>query len=241
MTKPIVICHMLSALDGKISGDFFHSSLTSNASTEYGEIRNEYAADAWLFGTTTTKEFANFKKPDLENHKMNNAFAEDFIAEHDAKLYFISVDTKGEIWWDSGCFKKKGRPDSHIIEVLLENTSSLYKSYLREKGVSYILAGHNQLDCKLALDELNQLFGIQKVLLCGGGLINWTFVSQGVVDELSLVLAPVIDGSSETPTLFERGIKLDTDGIDTSLIEFSLKSIRILQNSSIWLNYSIKN
>ena len=49
-----------------------------------------------------------------------------------------------------------------------------------------------KLDSKIAVEKLYRLFGIGTLLICGGGTVNWTFLQQGVVDELSLVIAPCI-------------------------------------------------
>lgn len=51
---------------------------------------------------------------------------------------------------ESGTFRKAGRPDAHVIEVLTEHTASAYRAYLRKCGASYILAGSEMLDSKLA-------------------------------------------------------------------------------------------
>lgn len=56
--------------------------------------------------------------------------------------------------------------------------------------MSYIIAGKDTLDCQLAAQKLYEYFGIEMMLICGGGIINWTFLQQDVVDELSLLLAP---------------------------------------------------
>ena len=48
------------------------------------------------------------------------------------------------------------------------------------------------------MKKLYELFHIEKVLICGGGVVNWSFLQAGMVDELSLFLAPVTDGSSGT-------------------------------------------
>lgn len=37
-------------------------------------------------------------------------------------------------------FQKPGREDAHVIEILTESTSHAYRTYLRDKGISYILA-----------------------------------------------------------------------------------------------------
>ena len=65
MNRPYIICHILSALDGKIAGAFMGTEANRKASEAYAHIREAYQAQAWLYGTTTTKEFTRFKKPDI--------------------------------------------------------------------------------------------------------------------------------------------------------------------------------
>lgn len=160
----------------------------------------------------------------------------DFVAESEADFYYISVDTKGEIGWESGTFRKAGRPDSHVIEILTEETHSAYKAYLRRHGVSYVLAGKEKLDCRIATKKLYQLFGIETMLICGGGTVNWTFLQQGVIDELSLLIAPAVDGSSTSVTVFE-----ESDFLPPSApVEFQLKGVEQLKGDGIYLTYLVK-
>lgn len=44
MKRPYTICHILSALDGKITGDFMETKSAREVSEEYGRIRSEYQA-----------------------------------------------------------------------------------------------------------------------------------------------------------------------------------------------------
>lgn len=235
MNRPYIICHILSALDGKIAGPFMEMPENIKAAKEYSHIREEFNADAWLYGTTTTKEFTDFKKPDLSQVD-ENIDDGDFVANNQSDLYYVSVDTFGEIGWDSSTYKRKGRKDAHIIEILVENTSKKYRSYLRNKGISYIIAGKENLDCKLAVSKLKDLFGIEKMLICGGGIVNWTFVSQEVVDELSLLLSPVADGENNTPTVFEHMLQSD----DSKTVIFHLENVSQLPNDIVHLRYTIK-
>lgn len=235
MNRPYIICHILSALDGKIAGAFAGTKAAQSASEEYARIRSEYRAEAWLYGTTTTKEFTQYRKPVLESARMDVPEG-DYIAETDLGFYYISLDTAGEIGWESGIFQKPGRPDAHVIEILTKETPVAYRAYLRKKGVSYIIAGDTSLDCKVAVEKLKQLFRINTILICGGGTVNWTFIQQEVVDELSLLLAPAADGNSSTPTVFEKSELLDT----TTPVEFQLKNVEQLKDSGIRLTYLVK-
>lgn len=236
MDRPYIICHILSALDGIITGAFMETEANQNANREFGRIREEYQAQAWLYETTTTKEFTGFRKPDLSllSEEVPDG---DYVAETGWDLYYVSLDTLGEIAWDSGIYKRAGRPDSHIIEILTEKTPSTYRAYLRKQGVSYILAGEDALDCKVAIQKLKSLFGIGKMLICGGGTVNWSFLSQGVVDELSLLLSPVADGDPNTPTIFERMEKFD----QSKPALFYLKNVSRLPNDVVHLTYITKN
>lgn len=235
MNRPYTICHILSALDGKITGPFMRTESARTVSEEYGRIRTEYQADAWLYGTVTTKEFTQGRKPELE------AAAEvpsgDFVAQTQAALYYVSVDIQGEIGWESGTFRKEGRPDAHVIEVLTEQTSAAYRAYLRKRGVSYILAGSEMLDSRLAAQKLYQLFGIDTLLICGGGTINWTFLQQGAVDELSLLIAPTADGNPDSVTVFEKSALLPP----CAPVAFRLKNVERLKGDGIRLVYTVSS
>ena len=122
-----------------------------------------------------------------------------------------------------------------MIEVLTEQTPAAYRAYLRRHGVSYILAGSKMLDGRLALEKLYQLFGIGTLLICGGGTINWTFLQQGVVDELSLLLAPVADGNPDSVTVFEKSALLPPG----EPAAFRLKNIERLKGDGVRLVYTV--
>lgn len=233
MKRPYTICHILSALDGKITGAFMGTNSAQEVSGEYGRIRSEYRADAWLYGTVTTKEFTGGRKPELE--LTADVPDGDFVAENDADLYYVSVDPQGEIGWETGTFRKAGRLDAHVIEVLTETTAPAYRAYLRKCGVSYILAGTDRLDSKIAAEKLYRLFGIDTMLICGGGTVNWTFLQQGVVDELSLLIAPA--GDPDSVTVFERSEFLP-NGMP---VEFQLKNVERLKANGIRLVYTVSN
>lgn len=236
MKKPKIMIHILSALDGKITGPFMELPSVRNVSNEYGRIRSEYHANAWLYGTTTTKEFTGYRQPVLE--EMTDEISDtDYIACKNAELYYVSVDALGEIGWESGMFRKSGRQDAHVIEVLTEKVSGAYRSYFNKRGVSYILAGKDRLDCKIACEKLYRLFGIQKMLICGGGLVNWTFLQEGMVDELSLILAPAADGCTDTAMVFEQFSLLKR----SIPVEFHMKKIERLHGDGVRLVYTVRN
>lgn len=235
MNRPYVICHILSSLDGKINGPFMATEATGTLGREYGRIRMEMDADAWLYGTTTVKEFLDFREPATEEN--TDVPDGDFVADDKTKPYFVALDTRGELGWESGRFANKGRAEAHVIEILTEAVPLSYRAYLRKRGVSYILAGKEKLDCKMAMEKLYRLFHIEKLLICGGGAADWTFLRAGMVDELSMLLSPVTDGSSGTASVFSQIPDLSAG----EPVEFDLKTVERIGSGGLYLNYLAKN
>ena len=235
MERPRITIHILSALDGKISGPFMALPSAQAAAREYAGLRAAYEADAWLYGATTTKEFTGHRRPVLGCGE-HAAPPGDFVAESHADLYYVSVDTLGEIGWESGTFQPPGRPPAHVIEILTEQAPAAYRAYLQERGVSFLLAGQDSLDCQTACQKLYRLFGIQSLLICGGGIVNWSFLQQGVVDEVSLVLAPAADGGASSAAVFQQSPFLQ----ESCPVEFRLNTLERLESDAVQLVYAVR-
>ena len=55
-------------------------------------------------------------------------------------------------------------------------------------------------------------------------------------DEISVVIAPAADGSSETPALFNAKDNLASD----TPVAFELQSAEVKDGGSVWLRYLVK-
>ncbi|MBD5527707.1 MAG: RibD family protein [Lachnospiraceae bacterium] len=203
MNRPYVICHMLASLDGKTEGEFFSLPECRDAAAEYGNIRNFYKCQATLYGTTTMLEgysdglAENLPKADKTYSK------EDHIEKSETENYIVAIDTKGILGYNSAYSERKGRPKAHIIEALTEAVSEDYLAYLQKVGISYIFAGKERLDCGVLLEKLYKLFGITRLMIAGGGVTNRSFLNENLIDELSLVIAPVSGGNNDSVSVFE--------------------------------------
>jgi riboflavin biosynthesis pyrimidine reductase len=75
--------------------------------------------------------------------------------------------------------------------------------YISVLLISYIFGGKDRLNFSLVVEKLRHLFSIDELLLEGGGFLNVSFLNEGLIDELSLIIAPMVDGESGSVTLFE--------------------------------------
>lgn len=231
--KPYVICHMLTSLDGKIDGEFFSAPECLPASQHFSKVRTFYNCSATLYGTTTMEGgYADGRITALP--ESNTVYPrEDYIAESDVQNYIVSLDPQGVLAFSGKYLEKKNRPKAHIIEMLTEQASDAYIAYLRSLDISYIFAGKNQFDCKLLLKKLKILFNIEKLMISGGGFTNWSFVQENLIDELSLIIAPVADGSREAVSIFEKADFLP----HRAPAAFTLKSVEQIDGDTLWLRY----
>ncbi|MBR1811394.1 MAG: RibD family protein [Clostridia bacterium] len=236
-TRPYVVCHILSALDGKISGSFFSLPETAAAGAAYGNIRSEYACDAILNGAVTASEIyadGYLASPPKNGRPVPR---EDFIGATSYRNYVVVIDAEGKLHWRGNIARRRGMPDSHVIEVLTENVADDYLSFLREKKISYVFAGKKELDIRTAMRKLKTLFVIDTLMCCGGGVIDWTLLQAGVVDELSLILVPAADGRRDTASVFDQSDYVR----DNSPVAFSLIDVKELDGGALWLKYKPKN
>lgn len=160
----------------------------------------------------------------------------DFIADGNYSMYYVSIDPLGKLGWQSNTLTYE-TTTAHVLEVLTEKASSAYKAMLRKLNISYVIVGKDELDYKLLMEKLYHKFNIKTLMLGGGGVLNWSFIQTGLCDELSLVMAPVADGASQSPSIFETKEDLTSD----KPVGFELKNVEVLENGGIWLRYLIKN
>ncbi|MFP3125995.1 dihydrofolate reductase family protein [Ectobacillus funiculus] len=234
-----VICHMETSLDGKINGNYLEIPNANYFAKQYEALHQTFNSKAWICGRVTFEKHITYgKQIDLSQYPDTFVPREDFVANTNAPAYAIAIDPSGKLGWEQGTIHEdyEERHGQHIITVLSENVSNQYLAHLRTIGVSYIFAGKSKRsDLKLALDKISQNYKINEFMLEGGGYINGSFLSAGLVDELSLILAPMVEGTSNSVALFEYG-----DNPFQPVVEFTLEKVEPLENGGLWLRYQLK-
>lgn len=201
---------MVTSIDGKVTGDFLFRPECSNATDIYYEINRSLRADGFICGRITMEgSFTGGWYPDLSQYEPCTE-KDDYIAADLSGFFAVAFDTNGKLGWKSDKITDPdgdpGYDGAQIIEIISENVDARYLSYLREKGITYIFCGKNEIDVNLALKKLGNIIGCRKLLLEGGSVINGAFLRADAVDELSLVSAPVIAGDESKPLFYESVI-----------------------------------
>ena len=232
MERPYIICHMVTSLDGKVTGSYLSAPECGPAAELYYALHRDRKADAFACGRVTMEgSFTGGWYPDLQDYSPAPGWRwkMDFIPEDLGDFYAVAFDPHGRLGWASARIADPdgdpGYDKARIIEVLTHDIDPRYTGYLEEKGIAYIFAGEQELDLPLALMKLRRFFGMQVLLLEGGSILNGAFQRCGLIDELSLVVAPMAAEAEDKP-LFT----------DSALQHFRLAEVQN-HNGILWLNY----
>jgi 2,5-diamino-6-(ribosylamino)-4(3H)-pyrimidinone 5'-phosphate reductase len=223
--RPTIICHMLSSVDGKIDGSALHAVAGKG---EYEATGAELHGDAWICGRVTMQQHFAEEEPFVSVANTPAGPQPVYVARR-AASYAISVDTIGKLSWQTGDID-----GDHLICVTSEKVAQEYLTMLREKCISYIVTGESSVNLAEAARLLGENFGIRTLLLEGGGHINGAFLEAGLVDELSLLLVPGIDGRSNIPTVFD-GVSPAKD----KAVPLKLKSVEQRPQGALWIRYEV--
>lgn len=220
---------MMASLDGRIAADGW--PLGRDARRQYEAVHGTFEPDAWICGRVTMEEhFASGTRPDaVVADTYDGPPREDFVARGEHSSFAIALDPRGKLVWESG-----NLDGDHVVAVLGERVADEYLAMLRERGVSYLLAGDGaDIDLPLAVEKIGARLGVRTLMLEGGGGINGSFLRAGLIDEVSLLLAPVADGRIGTPAVFD----VADDAMPHRL---ALEAVERRDGDVLWLRYRIE-
>jgi len=205
---------MVTSIDGKVTGDFLSCPEAAEACEVYYELNRRYkneGAAGFICGRVTMESsFTQGWYPDLsayEPKKKVCGYYMNFLLDSDLMTgnYAIAFDSKGRLGWKSAFIEDSdpGYDKAQIIEVLTQDCDPRYLTYLESLKIPYFFAGDTEIDIEYALAYLCDHTDINWLLLEGGSIINGAFLRAGCVDELSLVVAPLIAEKEDKPLFFD--------------------------------------
>lgn len=210
MNRPYIICHMVTSIDGKVTGKFLNHPESKRAIEAYYQAYRVNKYNGFICGRVTMESsFTGGYYPDLSAYPPKDKH--DFIPDNLTGFYAVAFDTNGKLGWKSNkIIDPDGDPGydgAQIIEVLSKNVDERYLGYLQEMEIPYIFAGKNKIDVEIALCKLKNSIGANILWLQGGSIINGAFQRSDVIDELSLVVAPVVADKDDKPLFMDSTVK----------------------------------
>jgi riboflavin biosynthesis pyrimidine reductase len=224
--KPYVICHMMSSIDGHALTDGWDRPFKKNAGDLYEKLAQTFAFDAWICGRVTMQEIAH--GDDYPKGLAREPIPRTpYFARRDAETYAVAIDAQGKVAW-----KSNEALGSHVVAVLAETVDDDYLAYLRSIEVSYCFGGKTDIDLARVVQLLADELGAKRLVVEGGPHVSGSFVNAGLVDEVSVLILPLVDGRGHHPASFE--VSGEAWRAPTYL---TLMSADIQQGGGVWLRY----
>jgi 2,5-diamino-6-(ribosylamino)-4(3H)-pyrimidinone 5'-phosphate reductase len=160
------------------------------------EVADKIKADAHLIGSETAKtgiEMFTENAPPEEPSDFNKPL----IKEGETKPYWVLSDGKGKLKgllhvYRRSCYCKD------LIVIVTNKTPEDYIIYLKERNYNIIVAGEESIDFRGALDKLAMYYNVKTLLTDSGGGLTSVLLKEGLVDEVALLISPVIVGKNAT-------------------------------------------
>jgi len=219
---------MMGSIDGRIVTEGW--PMSAEGRRQYELLHDTYDAQGWLCGRATMEQhFAQHTRSDEEvAQHYDGAPRDDFVAPGAPESFAFAVDSHGRLAWDSNDID-----GDHVVALLATHVSNEYLAHLRDRRVSYLLAGDDEVELSVALKKIGQRFGVRTLMLEGGGRINGSMLREGLIDELSVLIAPVVDGRIGTPAV------MDVAG-DLAPQSLVLESVEQRPGQVLWLRYRVQ-
>ena len=200
-SRTYVILNAAMSLDGKIATFTGDSQMSSPADLRRVH-RLRASVDAIMIGRRTLL---------VDDPKLTVKFVKGL------RPYRIIVDSKAQTPLSSYVVRT-----ARDIPTIIAVTSAAQKKRiqaLQRRGVTLLVCGNGPLvSTKILLRRLEAL-GIRKILLEGGGTLNWSMISNGLVDEISVAITPRIIGGARATSLVEgKGSALVKEGVKLKLV-----------------------
>lgn len=210
MNRSKVIVHMYVSIDGKIDGNYGSPESSAYYSDELFRLSN---ADG--NGRQTIQMYAAPSKFDLKQYSIKGIDYSDWIPELQAETWSISFDRKGVCGWNQNYFEYNSHK-MHAVEVVTKQASLAYLSFLRSMNIPYIVSSENNFNLNEVLVKLKEYFNIETLALCGGARIDGVFLQEHLVDQISLVVAPHVNGDNQNKSAFDTRGEFVNDHFEIS-------------------------
>jgi riboflavin biosynthesis pyrimidine reductase len=196
-------------------------------STLYEQIHQDFGGNAWIVGRVTMAEMSKgTPHPPAKHRPVARPY---HIARHDAGCYAVAIDLSGKLH-----FAKPDIGGDHVVVLLGPDVPDSHLADLAGDGVSYIVLPSAKPDPATMLDILGRELGIRLLLLEGGAIINGSFLAAGLVDELSLLIAPSLYAKTESANWITFG----EEGL-AGKVQLSLTGCTMLDHGVVHLRYAV--
>lgn len=255
MKRPRVILYTTTSLDGRIAlnPNITLDNINSISLDDYPVFQNLFGVwqkfadnieaihhpDALMEGSNMIMYEGQPVKP-LPSFKGDfsdlyvDYLPEEIVNHPNRKKWLVMVDGKGRI--RTGYKGDENNNDAHILHLVSNKVPPEYLAFLRENQIPYLIGGEDRVNLKQVLEKMYSVLGIKTILTSSGGKLAGALIRRDLIDEINLLVNPVVIGGFKTPVLFAS-----PEVSPPTILPSKLKLItsQVNEDDSIWLRYSV--
>lgn len=191
MNRPHVFINVAVSADGKMDTFERKGSAISSEQDKSRVLRLRAEADAVMVGGKTLLS----EDPKL-TVKREDLRAERVARGQSPNPMKVGIVTRADLD-PEGDFLNAG--PARVVIFTTAQTSKTQIETLRSRGAEVYVHDAARVDLAQALDTLHAL-GVQRLMVEGGGTLNFELLRLGLVDELTMYIAPMLFGGESAPT-----------------------------------------
>jgi 2,5-diamino-6-(ribosylamino)-4(3H)-pyrimidinone 5'-phosphate reductase len=215
--RPRVILHNAVSLNGMLTGFDVDMGL-------YYRLAGVLDCQASLVGSGTILAASESAEEDPQDERWHPA-----ARSSTRPQTLVVADSRGLVkCWG---FLQRSGFWTRFVSLASETTPPEHLAYLARRDVGVVQTGDERCDLSKALGVLGEHYGIARLRTDSGGTLNQALLTAGLIDEISLVVVPVVaDARSEVP-LFRGG----TPGALSVVLTHEER----FEGGEVWLRYEV--
>jgi 2,5-diamino-6-(ribosylamino)-4(3H)-pyrimidinone 5'-phosphate reductase len=179
-----VITHNTVSVDGAVNGFPLDIAL-------HYEVVGRFAPSVMLVGSRTAKAGIEAFVGEVPQETPEDLL---FTVEAgDQRPTWVLIDSRGALLGLLHVLTRGGYA-SDVAVAVSNSTPTVYRAYLEERGYSTFVSGEQQVDLRDLLECIVDHYKPAVVLTDSGGGLNRALLREGLIDEVSLILAPELAG-----------------------------------------------
>lgn len=224
--RPFTFINVAVTADGKMDTIERHGAAISSARDKERVDRLRAESDAVMVGGRTL--LGEDPKLTVKSEALRAARVARGLAPNPIK---VGIVTRAEIKSDSN-FLNFG--ETRVVIFTTDQTSRTQIEDLRSRGVSVFVHESPRVDLVEALHTLYEL-GVRRLMVEGGGTLNFELLRLGLADELFVYVAPMIFGGESAPTAAAGAGLARSEAIPLKLI-----GSEVHEDGGVILKYSVE-
>jgi len=253
MIRPKVVLYVGASLDGRIT---FGTNSTMFDSFKQPELYSMlFTGEEWK---SFTRAVSEIYKPDMLLEGSNMLVAEN---EEPAELPAFEGDPKelyedflpedilnrpGRNTWTS-VVDGRGRfrngytadcddPETYMLHLTTQTAPPEYLAFLRKRNIPYLIEGKGRVDLPRMFQKVKEKLGVQTIATSSGGRFSGALIRSSLLDEINILLCPLVIGGYSIPTLFAS-----PEPKWPSIVPNRLRLLEVtsMEGDKLWLRYQV--